>query len=69
MAPLVRFLLVNLLGGFSIGFVTGLSFIHLQMGAGLLVDEPIAAAMLLWNFAASFAMGAIATALALLSYD
>jgi hypothetical protein len=69
MTPLVRLLLANLLGGAVIGLLVGLAFVGLQMDAGLLVREPIAAAMLLWSFAASFGMGAIGTALRLLAYD
>ena len=35
----------------------------------LLAGEPLAAAMTLWGFAATFALGAVGTGLALLPYD
>ncbi len=66
MAPLIRFLLINLIGGFTIGLVVGFSFMLSNGKTELLVQEPLAAALLLWGFAASFGMGAIGTALALL---
>ena len=69
MTPLIRFLLVNLAGGFAIGLVTGLAFIQSDGSAGLLMDQPLAAAMLLWAFGASFGMGAIGTGLSLLARE
>lgn len=66
MAPLIHFLLVNLAGGFAIGLLVGLGFMQSSEIAGLLVDQPLGAAMLLWSFAASFAMGAVGTGLAFL---
>lgn len=69
MTPFFRFLLVNLGGGFAIGLTAGAAFLHSGGDAGLSAGEPLAAAMVLWSFAASFAMGAIGTALALLPYQ
>lgn len=69
MAPLIRFLLINLAGGFAIGLIAGLAFIQLHGSPGLFTDQPLAAAMLLWAFAASFGMGAIGTGLALRAYE
>lgn len=69
MTPLVRFLLVNMAGGFAIGLVAGLAFIQSNAETGLFADQPLAAAMMLWAFAASFGMGAVGTGLALLPYD
>lgn len=69
MTPLIRFLLLNLAGGLMLGIVTGLAFLQASATATLLVDHPLAAGMVLWSFAASFGMGAIATGLALLPYD
>ncbi len=47
----------------------GLAFIQLHGSPGLFTDQPLAAAMLLWAFAASFGMGAIGTGLALRAYE
>lgn len=69
MTPLIRFLLVNLAGGFALGLVAGLGFIQSGGSAELLRDQPLATAMLLWSFGASFGMGAIGTGLALLPYE
>ena len=69
MAPLIRFLLVNLAGGFAIGLVTGLGFMQSSGDVDLLLRQPLAAALLLWGFASSFAIGAIGTGLALFSYE
>lgn len=66
MAPLIRFLLVNLAGGFAIGTAAGLAFMQSNGEIDLIVREPLAAAMMLWAFAASFGMGAVGTGLALL---
>lgn len=64
MTPLVRFLIVNLAGGFAIGLIAGFAFMQSQGSAGLFTDQPLAAAMMLWAFGASFGMGAIGTGLA-----
>lgn len=69
MTPLLNFLLVNFSGGFAIGVGTGLAWIERFHGSGMLVDEPIAAAMVLWSFAAPFATGAICTGLARMPCD
>lgn len=69
MTPLFHFLLINLAAGAAIGLVTGFAFIQSGAGAGLFEDEPLATAMLLWSFVASFAMGTIGTGLALLPYE
>lgn len=68
MTPLIRFLLVNLAGGFAIGAVAGFAFMQSNGEADLFAREPLAAAMLLWGFGASFGMGAVGTGLALLPY-
>lgn len=69
MTPLMRFLLVNLAGGFVLGLGTGFAHLALFMGIELLFQELLAAAMLLWSFATVFAVGAVGTGLALLPYD
>lgn len=69
MTPLVRFLLVNVAGGFAIGLAAGLAVMHSNGETGLILDQPLAAAMTLWAFAASFAMGAVGTGLAMLPYE
>lgn len=69
MTRLIRFLLVNMAGGFVIGLVAGLAFMQSNGDTDLLFRQPLAAAMLLWGFAASFGMGAIGTGLALLPYE
>lgn len=69
MTPLFRFLIINFAGGFVLGLGTGLVWLQMHHGSELLVDQPLAAAMILWSFAAPFATGAIGTGLALLPYD
>lgn len=69
MTPLVRFLLVNTAGGFAIGLLAGLAFMQSNEEIDLIGGQPLAAAMTLWAFAASFAMGAVGTGLALLPYE
>lgn len=69
MTSLIRFLVVNWTGGFGLGLVVGLFFINSNWEGDLLFREPIAAGLLLWAFAASFAMGAIGTALGFLPED
>lgn len=66
MTRLVRFLLVNLAGGFALGLAAGFAFMQSGDNADIFVQQPLAAIMLLWGFGASFAMGAIGTGLALL---
>lgn len=66
MTPLIRFLIVNLAGGFAIGVVVGVAFLRSNGIAEPFAGQPLATAMLLWSFGASFGMGAIGTALALL---
>lgn len=56
-------------GGFVLGLGTGIAYLTLFRGIGLLLKEPLAAAMLLWSFAAVFAVGAAGTGLALLPYE
>ena len=69
MTPLVRFLALNLAGGFVLGLATGCAYVMLNMDAAFFMQEPLAAAMVLWGFAAIFAVGAVGTGLALLPYD
>lgn len=69
MAPLMRFLLVNFAGGFALGLAAGFVCVILYSGLGFLLHEPLAAAMMLWGFAATFAVGAVGTGLALLPYE
>lgn len=69
MTSLVRFLIVNLAGGFVLGLATGCAYVVLNMDAAFFVHEPLAAALVLWGFAATFAIGAVGTGLALLPYD
>jgi hypothetical protein len=69
MTQLVRFLLVNLTGGFALGLVAGSAFIQSGDNADLFDQQPLAIVMLLWGFGASFGMGAIGTGLALLQSD
>lgn len=69
MAPMMRFLLVNFAGGFALGLGTGFACVILYNGPGFLLHEPLAAAMMLWGFAATFAVGAVGTGLALLPYE
>lgn len=69
MAPMMRFLLVNFAGGFVLGLVAGFTCVILYNGLGFLLHEPLAAAMMLWGFAATFAVGAVGTGLALLPYE
>lgn len=69
MAPLMRFLLVNFAGGFALGLATGVVCAVLYGGVDFLLHEPLAAAMMLWGFAATFAAGAVGTGLALLPYE
>lgn len=66
MTPLIRFLLVNMAGGFAIGLVAGFAFMHSNGDGELLFRQPLAAVMMLWGFGASFGMGAVGTGLALL---
>lgn len=69
MAPLMHFLLINFAGGFVLGLAAGLVWLRMHYSLELLVEEPLAAAMLLWSFAAPFGAGAIATGLGMLPYD
>jgi len=66
MPMLIRFLLIHSAGGFALGLLPGVAWVLLRHGGGLLLEEPVAAALILWGFAASFALGAICTALAFL---
>lgn len=69
MTSLVRFLLVNVAGGFAIGLAAGLAVMYSNGETGLILDQPLASAMTLWAFAASFSMGAVGTGLAMLPYE
>lgn len=69
MTPLFRFLGINLGGGFAIGLIAGVGFLQSGTSADLFDDQPLAIAMMLWSFGASFGMGALGTALALLAYQ
>ena len=64
MAPLFRFLVLRAAAGFGIGFAVGGMYIQVNYGFALFVEHPIAAALLLWSFGASFALGVIGTGLA-----
>ena len=64
-----RFVLVNLATGMLVGVLVGAAYLHWIDEVDLLFREPLAAAMLLWSFAAVFAVGAVGTGLALLPYD
>lgn len=66
MTQLVRFLLVNLTGGFALGLAAGFAFVQSGGNADLFDQQPLATVMLLWGFGASFGVGAIGTGLALL---
>lgn len=66
MTRLVRFLLINLTGGFALGLAAGFACVQSGGNADLFGQQPLATIMLLWGFGASFAMGAIGTGLALL---
>jgi len=65
---LIRFLLVNGIGGFLIGIGAGVGFLMLYADTGMFIGQPLAVGMLLWAFGVSFAMGVIATGLALHRY-
>lgn len=69
MAPLMRFLLVNFAGGFGLGLAAGFVCVILYSGPDFLLHEPLAAATMLWGFAATFAVSAVGTGLALLPYE
>jgi len=66
MAPLLQFLLINGLGGFIVGLLAGSGYIVFYADVELFIGQPLAIAMLLWAFSATFAMGAVCTGLALL---
>jgi len=66
MPPLVRFLAINFATGFIAGLTVGMGYIFTRNMDGLLTEQPLGAAMILWAFAANFALGAICTGLALL---
>ncbi|TWH23870.1 MULTISPECIES: hypothetical protein [unclassified Aminobacter] len=66
MPPLVRFLAINFATGFIAGLTVGMGYIFTRNMDELLTEQPLGAAMILWAFAASFALGAICTGLALL---
>lgn len=61
-----RFVLVNLATGMLVGAVVCAAYLHSIGELGLLLRQPLAAAMLLWSFAASTGIGAVGTGLALL---
>ena len=69
MAPLLQFLLINGLGGFIAGLLAGGGYIVFYSDVELFIGQPLAIAMLLWGFGATFATGAVCTALALLPYQ
>jgi len=69
MAPLMRFLLVNFAGGFGLGLAAGFVCGILTNGPDFFLHEPLAAAMMLWGFAATLAAGAVGSGLALLPYE
>lgn len=65
MPELLKFLLINALGGFSIGIAAGIACIAFQ-DSGFLANQPLEAVLVLWAFGASFTLGAIGTGLAFL---
>lgn len=69
MSPFLQFLFINALGGFIVGLFAGAGYILFCADVGLFEGQPLATAMLLWGFGASFAMGAVCTGLALLPYQ
>lgn len=68
MPQLIRMMIVTVAGGFSLGFVVSCVFIQKSHGIGMFLDQPAAAAMLVWGFGASFAMGALGSRLALFQH-
>ena len=69
MTRLNRFLLVNLTTGFLAGCVVALGYLQSVGELDLFTREPLAAAMVLWGFAASAGIGAAGTALCLLGQE
>lgn len=65
MPELLKHLLINTLGGFSIGIVTGIACIMVQDSA-FPAAQPLETVLVLWAFGATFTLGAIGTGLALL---
>lgn len=61
-----RFLVANLAAGMLVGVIVGVAYLQWIGDVALLFREPLAAAMLLWGFAASIGMGAVGTGLVLL---
>lgn len=65
MPKLVRFVVTHMLSGFIIGTLTGLTIVGLfphSLGHGDLID-PLALALQIYAFGASFALGSLGTAL------
>lgn len=69
MSKLVQFLLINTAGGFCVGLAAGCAFIASGSVAPSLDQSLLASVLVLWGFGSSFALGAVATGLALLPYD
>lgn len=65
MPTLLRFITVNLAIGFLIGMVVGTCFVTIGQGS-VALSQPLAVAMIIWAFGASFALGMLSTALAML---
>ena len=65
MSSLLRFLAFNLTAGFVLGLAVGTGFLLSNGNAALFAEEPLATAMLLWAFGASFGMGVLGTGLAM----
>ncbi len=69
MPKLIRFLLLNAAGGFSAGLGVGCAFVQATALSDSAGTDPLAIMLVLWGFGSSFALGAVATGLALLPYD
>ena len=69
MTRLNRFLLVTLTTGLLAGCAAAVGYLQSIGELGLFIREPLAAAMVLWGFAASIGIGAIGTGLGLLGQE
>jgi hypothetical protein len=65
MTPLIRFLVENLATGAAIGTLTAAGFIASTTGFAWIAAQPLAAALIGWGFASTFAIGYLATAMTL----
>lgn len=69
MTRLNRFLIGNLTIGILTGCAVALGYLQSVGELGLFARDPLAAAMVLWSFAASIGIGAIGTGLCLLEQE